>query len=100
VLRLAVDNNIQAVDMVANVDTNGLDICLYGHMALSVAVAHGHLEMVKHLIEKGANPHERRSLGLPLHHGYSTVWVAVAKGDLRCSNSCSNSRAYGPTSGT
>jgi ankyrin repeat protein len=78
-LCLAVDNNIQALDMVTNVDTNGLDIRLYGHMALSVAVAHGHLEMVKQLIKKGANPHVRRSLGLPLHHGYSTVWVAVAE---------------------
>jgi hypothetical protein len=48
-------------------------------MALCVAVAHGHLEMVKHLIKKGANPHLRRSLGLPLHQGYSTVWVAVAE---------------------
>ncbi|KAJ0421189.1 ankyrin repeat-containing domain protein [Aspergillus carlsbadensis] len=78
-LRLAVDNDQRAIDVVTNVEMNGLDIRVYGHMALSVAVANGHLDLVKHLIKKGANPHLRRPIGFPLHQGYSTVWVALSQ---------------------
>lgn len=54
---------------------SGLDMIVYGHIALLVAIDLGHQPMVQLLIEAGANPH-LSSIDTNWWY-YSTIWHAV-----------------------
>lgn len=54
---------------------SGLDIVVYGHIALFIAIDLGHLAMVELLLEEGANPH-LSSMDMNWSY-YSTICHAV-----------------------
>ncbi|KAL3477463.1 ankyrin repeat-containing domain protein [Aspergillus californicus] len=69
-------NDPSVLETFTDVEKGGIDVRVYGHTALFTAVEKGHIDMVKYLIERGANPNLTCSYknwgGL-----YNITWMAV-----------------------
>jgi ankyrin repeat protein len=74
--RAAQNGDIRGVQgaLASNVDVNALDA--KGHRALILAIAYGHVDVVRALLAHGANPN------LPDTHGTTPLGAAHARGNF------------------
>jgi hypothetical protein len=74
--RAAQNGDVRGVQsaLASNVDVNALDA--KGHRALILAIAYGHVDIVRALLTHGANPN------LPDAHGTTPLGAAHARGNF------------------